>query len=76
MNRKQLKYIGLVAGVIAILMLFVIPFLLDDNFSMSPWLYFVVFLCMTALGNITMEKSMKPLNKQEERKYKLKRILK
>jgi len=56
------------------LMLFVIPFFITDAFP--AWLYFVLFLLFMAIGNISLEKSSKPLNNREKRLYKLKRILK
>ena len=59
-KRKILFITGAVSGMIATLMLFVIPFVLfafninDDKYALP---YFITFLVLTAIGNITLEKA-------------------
>lgn len=82
MYRKKLSLIGTLSGVIALLMLFVIPIVgiyFDSDFfnnkQASLW-YFILFLTLTATANITLEKSNQPMNVDEIRDIKLNKLLK
>jgi len=73
-KRKKLSIIGIITGGIAILMIFVIPFFIPRSLDDYAWIYFITFLTLVGVGNITMEKSQRPLSLKEERKEKLKDI--
>jgi len=81
-KKKALGIIGSVSGIIALLMLFVIPFIgiyfFSDLFNNEKFVifYFIVFFILTATGNITLEKSNEPLDPQEERDRKINRLIK
>lgn len=80
LKRKVLSKIGVISGIIALLMLFVIPFILikipeTDN-KLFAGIYFVIFLVCTAVANVTMEKSSKPITLDEEREEKIRKIIK
>jgi uncharacterized protein YhhL (DUF1145 family) len=81
-NRKVLSLVGTVSGITALLMLFIIPFILIflfpdlTNNSTFVLVYFSIFLILTATGNITLEKSNLPVDVDEIRDEKLKNILK
>jgi O-antigen/teichoic acid export membrane protein len=81
-NRKLLSIIGLVSGITAFLMLFIIPFILifffpeETNNKIFAIIYFIIFLILTATGNITLEKSNLPVDVGEKRDKKLNNILK
>jgi hypothetical protein len=79
LNRKRLGKIGVVFGIVSFLMLFVIPFFIiklpgTDN-KLYAGIYFVIFLICTYIGNVTMEKSNKPLSLDEEREEKIRQVL-
>jgi hypothetical protein len=70
----------MIFGILAFLMMFVIPFILikipgTDN-KLWAGIYFVIFLVCTAVANITMEKSDKPISLDEEREEKIRQIIK
>jgi uncharacterized protein YhhL (DUF1145 family) len=81
-NRKVLSLVGTVSGITALLMLFIIPFILIflfpdlANNSTFVLVYFSIFFILTATGNITLEKSNLPVDVDEIRDEKLKNILK
>jgi hypothetical protein len=81
-NRKILSVVGTVSGITALLMLFIIPFILIflfpdlTNNSTFVLFYFSIFFILTATGNITLEKSNLPVDVDEIRDEKLKNILK
>jgi hypothetical protein len=81
-NRKVLSLVGTVSGITALLMLFIIPFILIflfpdlANNSTFVLVYFSIFFILTATGNITLEKSNLPVGVDEIRDEKLKNILK
>ena len=80
LKRKRLSKIGVVFGVTAFLMLFVIPFFIikvpgTDN-KLYAGIYFGIFLICTCVANITMEKSNKPISLEEEREEKIRQIIK
>lgn len=81
-KKKVLGIIGLVSGIIALSMLFVIPFIgiyfFTDLFNNEKFVifYFIVFFILTGTGNITLEKSNEPLDIQEERDVKINRLFK
>jgi hypothetical protein len=80
LKRKRLSKIGVVFGVLAFLMLFVIPFFIikvpgTDN-KLYAGIYFGIFLICTCVANITMEKSNKPISLEEEREEKIRQIIK
>ena len=75
-NRKTLTTIGLIVGIIAILMCFVIPFFLSKSMNDFSMFYFITFLVFVGVGNYTLEKSLNPFTLMETRVLKLKRILK
>ena len=80
LKRKILSRVGMIFGILAFLMMFVIPFILikipgTDN-KLWAGIYFVIFLVCTAVANITMEKSDKPISLDEEREEKIRQIIK
>jgi hypothetical protein len=80
LKRKILSRVGIVAGILAFLMMFVIPFFIikipgTDNKTYAG-IYFVIFLVCTAVANVTMEKSSKPISLDEEREEKISQIIK
>jgi hypothetical protein len=80
LKRKILSRVGIVFGILAFLMMFVIPFIIvkipgTDNRTYAT-IYFVIFLVCTAVANVTMEKSDKPITLEEEREEKIKQIIK
>lgn len=79
LKRKRLSKIGIFFGIVAFLMLFVIPFFIikvpgTDN-KLYAGIYFGVFLICTCLANVTMEKSNKPISLDEEREEKIRQVL-
>ena len=76
LKRKILSRIGVVFGIVAFLMMFVIPFFIKSNDKMYAGIYFCVFLTCTCLANVTMEKSNKPITLEEEREEKIRQIIK
>lgn len=79
LRRKRLSKIGTMFGVMAFLMLFVIPFFIikipgTDN-KLYAGIYFGIFLIFTCLANVTMEKSNKPTSLDEEREEKIRQVL-
>lgn len=77
-RRKILGRIGVVFGIIALLMLFVVPFFIPQeigNDKTYAAIFFVSFLIFMFIGNITMEKSSKPLSLEEERDEKISQII-
>lgn len=80
LKRKILSRVGTIFGILAFLMLFVIPFVLikmpgTDN-KIFAGIYFGIFLVCTAVANITFEKSGKPVTLEEEREEKIRQIIK
>lgn len=80
LKRKILSRIGIISGIVALLMLFVIPFFIinipgTDN-KLYAGIYFVIFLTCTCIANVTMEKSNKPVSLDEEREEKIRQIIK
>jgi len=81
MRNKTLGIIGSISGIIALLMLFVIPFIgiyfFPDLFNNTNFVisYFIVFFILTATGNITLEKSNGSLDIREERESKINQII-
>jgi hypothetical protein len=76
LKRKILSRVGIIVGILAFLMMFVIPFFIKSNDKMYAGIYFVIFLICTAVANITMEKSSKPITLEEEREEKIRQIIK
>jgi len=76
LKRKILSRVGVVVGIIAFLMMFVIPFFIKSNNKTYAGIYFVIFLVCAAVANITMEKSSKPISLDEEREEKIRQIIK
>ena len=81
MVRKILTRICIIFGLTAFLMLFVIPIVIAvyfpdlGNNKQSAFIYFIVFLTFTAVGNISGEKASSPLTKSESRTEKIDQIL-
>jgi hypothetical protein len=82
MSKRKLSIIGTLSGVIALLMLFVIPIIgiyfnsdFFNNKQDSLW-YFILFLILTTTANITLEKSSHTMNVDEIRDEKLNDLLK
>lgn len=75
LKRKRLSKIGIVFGIVAFLMLFVIPFFIKSNDKLCAGIYFGIFLTFTCLANVTMEKSNKPISLDEEREEKIRQVL-
>jgi hypothetical protein len=76
LKRKILSRVGVVVGIIAFLMMFVIPFFIKSNDKMYAGIYFFIFLLCTAVANITMKESAKPITLEEEREEKIRQIIK
>lgn len=76
LKRKILSRIGIVSGIVAFLMMFVIPFFIMSNDKMYAGIYFFFFLTCTCIANVTMEKSNKPVTLEEEREEKISQIIK
>ena len=76
LKRKILSRVGIVVGILAFLMMFVIPFFIKSNDKTYAGIYFFIFLICTAVANITMEKSSKPITLEEEREEKIRQIIK
>jgi len=70
--RNRFGRIGIIFGITAVLMLFVIPIILSIYFSeisnnkTFSTIYFIIFLTFTAIGNITLEKSNSPMTRDEK----------
>lgn len=81
LTKRKLGNIGIVFGAIAILMLFVGPFIIEGLFTdyrndnTIATIYFVTFLIFIFIGNVLGERSNKIGTLQEEREDKLKEIL-
>lgn len=75
LRRKTLSRIGIISGIVAFLMMFVIPFFIKSNDKLYAGIYFGIFLTCTCIANITMEKSNKPVSLEEEREEKIRQIL-
>ena len=76
LKRKILSRVGIVVGILAFLMMFVIPFFTKSNDKTYAGIYFVIFLICTAVANITMKESAKPITLEEEREEKIRQIIK
>ena len=76
LRRKILNRIGVVFGILAFLMMFVIPFFIKSNDKTFAGIYFGLFLSCTCIANVTMEKSNKPPSLEEEREEKIRQIIK
>jgi membrane protein CcdC involved in cytochrome C biogenesis len=77
LKRKILSRIGIVAGIVSFLMMFVIPFFIKSNDKTFAGIYFGLFLSCTCIANVTMEKSNKPVTlEEEEREEKISQIIK
>jgi hypothetical protein len=81
MSKRKLSIIGSISGLSAMLMLFVLPLIginfLPDLFNNTQFgvIYFILFLLLTLVGNITLEKSQKDKTTQEERDEKINSVL-
>jgi len=78
MTSRIKSKLTLVTGIIAILMIFVVPFFLHNsifNNKTYTWIYFIVFLSLVGWSNYTNEKIEK-MSVEEKREEKLKEILK
>jgi hypothetical protein len=76
LKRKILSRVGILVGVIAFLMMFVIPFFIKSNDKMYAGIYLCFFLTCTCVANVTLEKSNKPSSLEEEREEKIRQIIK
>lgn len=76
LKKKRLGKIGILFGILAFLMMFVIPFFIKSNDKLYAGIYFGIFLTCTCIANITMEKSNKPVSLDEEREEKINQIFK
>lgn len=76
LKRKILSRISIVAGILAFLMMFIIPFFIKSNNKMYACIYFVFFLTCTFIANVTMEKANRPTSLDEEREEKIRQIIK
>ena len=77
-KRKYLNIVALVIGITSILMLFVIPFFIPKEIDTKiiARIYFIIFLLFLGISNKAIKVSNKPLNLDEERDKKIKKILK
>lgn len=77
MTIKTKGRIATVLGILATLMLFVIPLCLPDNISNNKVyasIYFVIFLCLVGWSNYTNEKISK-MSVEDKREEKIKELL-
>jgi accessory gene regulator protein AgrB len=78
MTSRVKSKLTLVTGIIAILMLFVVPFFLPNSIANNKtflWTYFILFFSLVGWSNYTNEK-IDNMSVEENREEKLKEILK
>ena len=78
MTIKTKSRISTTLGLVAILMLFVIPLCLPDsiaNNKIYATIYFIIFLCLVGWSNYTNEKISK-MSIEDKREEKIKELLK
>lgn len=78
MTSKVKSRLTLVTGILAIFMVFVIPFCLPDSITNNKTyiiIYFTIFLCLVGWSNYTNEKISK-MSLDEKREEKIKELLK
>ena len=78
MTYKVKSKITIVTGIIAILMMFVLPFFLPNSIANNTtfvWIYFILFFSLVGWSNYTNEK-IDNMSVEEKREEKLKEILK
>ena len=78
MTSKVKSKLTIVTGIIAILMMFVVPFFLPNSIANNTtfvWIYFILFFSLVGWSNYTNEK-IDNMSVEEKREEKLKEILK
>jgi accessory gene regulator protein AgrB len=78
MTSKVKSKITIVTGIIALLMMFVVPFFLPNSIANNTtfvWIYFILFFSLVGWSNYTNEK-IDNMSIEEKREEKLKEILK
>ncbi len=78
MTLKTKSKLTLVTGIIALLMMFVVPFFLPNSIANNKtfvWIYFILFFTLVGWSNYTNEK-IDNMSVEEKREEKLKEILK
>jgi FtsH-binding integral membrane protein len=78
MTSKVKSKITIVTGIIALLMMFVVPLFLPNSIANNTtfvWIYFILFFSLVGWSNYTNEKIEK-MSVEEKREEKLKEILK
>jgi hypothetical protein len=78
-KRKLLNIVSLVLGILSILMIFVFPFFIPNEWANSKYIggiYFITFLTFLAIANRAGELTNKPLTPDEKRDEKIDQILK
>ena len=78
MTSKVKSKITIVTGIIALLMMFVVPFFLPNSIANNTtflWIYFILFFTLVGWSNYTNEK-IDNMSIEEKREEKLKEILK
>jgi len=78
-KRRRLNIVTLVLGTISILMIFVFPFFIPNEWGNSKTfgtIYFITFLVFLGVSNKAGEITNRPLTPEEKRDEKIDQILK
>jgi len=78
LKRKRLNIVTLVLGIFSILMIFVFPFFIPNEFLHSKTfgtVYFITFLVFLGVSNKAGEITNRPLTPEEKRDEKIDQIL-
>jgi hypothetical protein len=79
LKRKRLNIVTLVLGTLSILMIFVFPFFIPNEWGNSKifgTVYFITFLLFLGVSNKAGEITNRPLTPEEKRDEKIDQILK
>ncbi len=79
LKRRRLNIVTLVLGMLSILMIFVFPFFIPNEWGNSKTfgtIYFITFLVFLGVSNKAGEITNRPLTPEEKRDEKIDQILK
>ena len=79
LKRRRLNIVTLVLGTLSILMIFVFPFFIPNEWGNSKifgTVYFITFLVFLGVSNKAGEITNRPLTPEEKRDEKIEQILK
>lgn len=77
MTSKTKSKITIFTGIIAMLMMFVVPFFIPNSIANNKtfiWIYFIIFFSLVGWSNYTNDK-IENMSVEEKREDKLKQIL-